>query len=131
MDALKAREDKHRVIDLPSGGGQRVAKDPIWEALSRGDDFSKLLHSRPLYLLGRSLLVDQEALYSKALQLYATRNKIAHRGEPPSDDKYFPTTSDGAKEALHTAVGVMRWFGDSSPYHIYEGFVEIEDGAIG
>ena len=126
--AVIDRATRHRFVEVANGRGDFVVKDPVWEYLASGTDFSKLLHVRPLYLMGRSILVENEALYSKALKLYATRNKIAHVGEPPTKPEYLPVNSLGAKEALRTAVDVVRWFGDCSPYYVFEGFVEVENG---
>lgn len=118
----------HRIISLPQAGGANVRKDPISDLLFEGDSFSRLLHETPLYVLGRSLLVDRPDTYRKALRLYTTRNKIAHLGAPPIDEKHFAATLAGSTEALAAAVDAVEWFGDVGPYVVWDAkFVAVKD----
>jgi len=66
--------------------------------------------------------------YQKALQLYATRNKIAHRRQPPADAKYFSVTKGGSQLGLATAIDVFGWLGDSGPYCIPTDMVYADTG---
>jgi|CXWL01.1.fsa_nt_gi hypothetical protein len=110
-----------RAVEMHASGGT-VTKDPVYEALSGASGFRSLLHARSLYSLGRSLCVDDPALYAAAVKLYETRNSIAH-GESRSDsDKVFRKSPEGATEALVTAVGVVEWFGDPGPYCVWHSF---------
>lgn len=107
--------DTIRLVALPPKGG---IKDPIYEYLSSKSDFVQLIHQLPLYLLRRSLLVEDEKLYQNARKLYATRNKIVHRGELANDEtsSYLPISETGAREAIECAIGLFRWFGVSEGY---------------
>ena len=107
-----------RLLALPPKGG---IKDPIYEYLSSKSDFVQLIHQLPLYLLRRSLLVEDERLYQNARKLYATRNKIVHRGELSNDENlssYLPISEVGAREAIECTVGLFRWFGVPEEYTI-------------
>lgn len=119
--AKLARAPRHRIVDIADRGGQ-VSKDPIFDALP--DKFRTLLHERPLYLEGRSLLLENRTTYDRALKLYTTRSKLAHRGTHAEEDgECFPLTRDGAERALRAAIDTLRWFGDPGPYVISGEFV--------
>lgn len=121
----------HRVISLPVNARADVQKDPISNLLLEGDNFSRLLHEAPLYILGRSLLVDRPDTYRRALRLYTTRNKIAHLGAQPLDEKYFPPTAEGSTEALDAAVDAIKWFGDPGPYLVWDHkFLSLDTAAV-
>ncbi len=104
-----------RIIELPQAGGAMVRKDPVYEALSARTEFSALLHERPLYLLGKSLLTEHPEIYRRALMLYSTRNKIVHRGELSGEDaaRCFSLSRGDAQIALGCAADIFRWFGES------------------
>lgn len=103
-----------RTISL-GGGGTEVQDQVYAKMLNAKEDFSQLLHLRPLYLIERSLKFDDEPLFGRAVSLYSTRNKLAHSGEVPSDSQeLLPLTPDGAMSALDTAISVFRWFGEGS-----------------
>jgi hypothetical protein len=105
-----------RVIDIPRSGGRTTQGDPVYEVLESRTKFRGLLHERPLYVTGRSLLVEQEALYQRAQRLYATRNQIAHRGEiPDAESQCFTLTRPDAVTALQTVSAIFQWFGRSAP----------------
>lgn len=127
-DVLVNRDISHRVQEIPGPGGLKVVKDPIYDAISAGDNFARLLHERPLYLKNRSLLEEDDKLYRRALSVYGTRNKIAHKGTPPNDPKHLPLSDSGAVEALETAIAVFRWLGDHGPYVPYQGLVAFPAG---
>ncbi len=115
-----------RIVSIPRSGNTTIKKDPIYTALSDTDKFSYLLHEMPLYLLRRSILIENEALYQKALKLYRTRNKIVHRGELPlaGENNFFKVNESDAKEALNCAKGVIKWFSITDDYIIPErGFI--------
>lgn len=85
-------------------------------------DLSLLLHEIPLYLSGKSLLVDNEPLYQKAIRLYKTRNRIVHRGFVPAEDtNLFNFSFSDAKIGLQTALDVCYWFGMSEVYTLPGG----------
>ncbi len=124
---LLKKDSRHRVVELPVAGGGVSRKDPVYDVLASGDAFSRLLHERPFYLFGRSLLIDEPDLYRRALQLYSTRNKIAHRGMPPSDEKYFALTVEDSTEGIQIAADVVRWFGDPRSYPTSLAMLKIPD----
>jgi hypothetical protein len=106
-----------RLVDLDIAGGGKVRKDPIYEYLTSRDDFGALLHERPLYLLQRSLMVEDQELYRVARELYKTRNKIVHRGGvATSESGTLQESQEGAEAALNCAVKIFRWFGVESDY---------------
>lgn len=126
---LERHDVRHRTISVPLGGGGSVLKDPVYDTLTEADSFPRLLHEAPLYVLGRSLLVDQPVTYRDTRRLYATRNKIAHLGAPPGDEKHFAATEQGSREALQAAVDTIAWFGDAGPYIVWDGkLVSAVDG---
>ena len=106
--------------------GEKTWKDPIYQYLIK-DDFGALLHERPLYLLNRSLLKDDQDVFRTAKELYRTRNKIVHRAELSSeinDGSYITVDKEGAKQALDCVLSVFRWFGVDSSYSLKDGFIE-------
>jgi hypothetical protein len=100
------------VMEFPQAGGVTVRKDPVYALLAEGDHFARLLHEVPAYLLRRSLLRDDPALYRRAVNLYRTRNRLSH-GQviEPGDADLLVIDSEGAFEGLETAIAVFRWFG--------------------
>jgi hypothetical protein len=101
-----------RVHDVSMSNGQLKRTDPVYDVVANGTDFKRLLHERPLYLLGRSLLVEKKPLFDLATRLYQTWNKIVHEGEPPETATHcLPLDRDGASQALRCASSVFAWFG--------------------
>jgi hypothetical protein len=105
-----------RVRSFPEGGGRQQVKDPVFAFVRERGSFAQLLNELPLYLFGRSLLLDDEPLFHAALRLYRTRNKIAHWGEPPGDGAHLQITRQGANDALETAFRAFAWFGEEGGY---------------
>jgi len=102
---------RFRLLDFTTDGGAKVTKDPVYDALSQRTDFGLLIHERSLYLLGRSVLADNQVLYTKAKKLYTTRNKIVHWGEPSAEhDAYLINTRD-AQDAISCAAKVFEYYG--------------------
>ncbi len=119
---------KWRMIEIPAGAAKTARKDPIWESLRRREDANSLLHEGALYILGRSLLVDDQQLFQLAQRLRATRNKIAHHGETPEPqaNQYLPLDSEGSSDALNCVNAVFTWLGVGHDYKLYEhGFVSL------
>ncbi|MCL4872270.1 MAG: hypothetical protein KJ063_25195 [Anaerolineae bacterium] len=106
-----------RVISSTQKGGIPVLKDPVYEFLFEKGKFAERLHQIPLYLTGKSLFVENEALYQKAIKLYRTRNKIAHLGEPPSGEQsYFEMNEEDGIAAIECAIEIMQWFGEQTNF---------------
>jgi hypothetical protein len=130
-DLLKNKKHKHlRIIkhETPSG---EVYKDPIFSFFQQQTNFSNLLHLMPLYLLKRSLMVEDKILYDAALKLYKTRNKIAHLGGTENltnnQDDYLPIDDIGALRSINTAIKIFNWFGlkHFSPLDQLDAFVKL------
>ncbi|MES2810218.1 MAG: hypothetical protein V4619_16415 [Bacteroidota bacterium] len=106
-----------------------TTKDPVWEYLAERTDFKKLLHTAPLYLINRSILLEDESLYRRLIKLYNTRNKIVHWGAPlvHNEDQLLPLNSDGASQSLDIAISVFNWLGIDRYNFIREkGFVKLK-----
>ena len=133
--SIKPNEAKEwRMISRSIGSGKAVRKDPIWELLRKRDDANSLLHEGALYILGKSLLVENEALFQRVQCLRATRNKIVHEGEPPesSSNQYLPLDTNGSSDALDCVDAVLRWLGVGCDYGLHElGLIELSRSAIG
>jgi hypothetical protein len=110
---LTGTDRRWRVVSTRYGS-QVVAKDPVYEKLRNNrSDFRGLLHELSLYVLGRSLLIENENLYQDAMKLHATRNKLAHIGDLPSSpgDQYIQLDSLGSLKSIKTAVELFGWLG--------------------
>jgi hypothetical protein len=109
---LAAQDDERfRVIALVQAGGVAVRKDPIYERLRHRSDFNVLLHELSLYVLRRSLLAEDQALYADAKRLYSTRNQLVHSGGLVENETNPPLRLDsgGAMTALQTATALFSW----------------------
>jgi len=119
-----------RISHFTLAGGHIKKKDPVFAYLAERSktDFAPLLHEMPLYLSGKSLLVDNEQLYQKAKRLYKTRNRIVHRGVVPEEDTdLFSFSFSDAKIGLQTALDVCHWFGMSEHYPLPgKGHIELK-----
>jgi hypothetical protein len=126
---IKPRDYKEwRVLEFTVHGGTKTRKDPIWEMLKQREDANSLLHEGALYVLGRSLLAENERLYQIVQKLRSTRNKIVHHGEPPNTNvhQYLSIDASGSSDALNCAIGVLTWLGFGQDYKVHEhGFVSI------
>jgi hypothetical protein len=92
---------------LPRG---KVSKgDPIYRLLTKTDNFARLLHEVPLYLLRRSMRSEDEGLYQSCERLYGQRNRLSH-GKPPKPGD-LPLERHGSLEALKVAIRAFQWFG--------------------
>ena len=102
------------VLSFIQAGGAVKKKDPIYVLLTESDNFGRLLHEAPLYLLRRSLLNEAPELYRRAKSLYGTRNRLSH-GQlvTPEDDSRLQIDSSGAMAAVQIAVEVFAWFGQT------------------
>lgn len=90
--------------------------DPIYEYLRAASNFRLYLHERPLYLSGRSLLVERKQDYDFLLRLYATRNKIAHTGGASGGEgASLRVDVKNARDAIAHVGNAIRWFGYETP----------------
>jgi hypothetical protein len=112
------RDERFRVIARTQAGGAQVLKDPIYERLRGRLDFDLLINEVTLYVLQRSLLVENEALYQRAKRLNLTRNKLVHAGvlrEPTTDD-LLALDKNGSMAALETALDLFSWLGERADF---------------
>lgn len=106
-----------RIVTFSPSARNRATKatviDPVYEFIADRGNFRNRIHEQSLYLLGRSLMLDDESLYKEAVKLYDTRNKIAHMGKLPSENigNYFQPNKADALNAINCAVKVFEWFG--------------------
>jgi hypothetical protein len=102
------------VVAMNLAGGQTTKKDPIYSLLTEQENFGRLLHEAPLYLLRRSLLCEAPALFAKAKSLYGTRNRLSH-GQPvaQANSNLLPVDPRGSNLAAQIAVDVFSWFGQT------------------
>ena len=106
---LKSNKDKKlRIIKNRDG----TYKDPILKYLLDRNDFKKLLHEVPLYLMNKSILIDNELLYQNLDKLYNTRNKIVHGNAIIYDpEKLVSVDTKGAELAMRMTIETFNWFG--------------------
>jgi hypothetical protein len=107
------KDDRFRVIELHQAGGVIVPKDPIYERLQNRSDFTVLINELSLYVLGRSLLMEDQVLFASAKRLYSTRNRIVHSGELSENESnsIYSLDEGGAMASLRTAVSLFAWLG--------------------
>lgn len=103
------------IVEFPQAGGLVQKKDPVFSLLYDNDSFQRLLHESPLYLTRRSLLVENDDLYRRALSLYRTRNRLGHGHVIPENntENLLSIDSAGALNGLETAIQVFEWFGET------------------
>lgn len=94
---------------------KKVKLDPIYEFLANRGNFGTKLVELPLYVFGKSLKDDNTLLYSSALRLYGTRNKIVHEGKPNNNlENYISLDAEGAVLSFNILVDIMKWMGDEN-----------------
>ncbi len=119
-----------RVIEIPQSGGKTIRKDPIWSYLRKRENANSLFHEGALYVLGRSLMLENHPFYQFMERLRSTRNKIVHLGEPPEQDsgEYLSIDQQGSSDALNCANEVLNWLGVGNEYKLHEsGMVEVSN----
>ena len=127
---VSSNDVRFRIIALTQAGGKSVNKDPIYEKLRSRSDFNILMHELSLYVLGRSLLADDEGLYQSGKRLYLTRNKLAHLGELPEGgaNQFYALDYKGALAAIAAAVSLFAWLGEPADFLLPEiAFVRAKD----
>ena len=115
------------ILNFALANGQAAKKDPIFSLLIESDNFGRLLHEAPLYLMRRSLLNEVPDLFRKAKSLYSTRNRLSHgQAVEPGDESRLQIDSEGATAAVQIAVDVFAWFGQTGYYIPDHRVVQIE-----
>lgn len=101
-------DSRYRVIRRNTANGEQVC-DPVFERLKKiGENIPTKMHELSLYVMGRSLLIEDEPLYSRARTLYNTRNKLVHAGIA-DDSGLLSLDQKGSFTALETAKQVHAW----------------------
>lgn len=113
---LKGTDERFRVNGLKQAGGAVVLKDPVFAFLKEKGAFSQLLHEQPLYLMGRSLLLDNPELYDTAVLVYRTRNRIAHKGVVANDEAVLSMSAQDSLKAINSVMEIFEWFREDSHY---------------
>lgn len=109
-----------RVVNVTISKNETTKKDPIFDFLWRSREFKYRLHEIPLYLLGRSLHLENDGLYQRALNIYQTRNDIVHEGVTNKKDLSFFSS----REILKDTLDVFRWFGEGKRFALpFQGSV--------
>lgn len=106
-DAIQKRKSEKK---RDSKNTSSSSDDPIYKTLKDGP-FKRLLHEVPLYLLGRSIMIEEKKLYQGLLKLYNTRNKIVHLGAPADtgNDKVLSINEEGARVAFSLLLDTFNW----------------------
>ncbi|MGA2427192.1 MAG: hypothetical protein ABSH13_01705 [Candidatus Acidiferrum sp.] len=120
-------DERFRIVELPQGD-RTIRKDPVYERLRSRPDFGVFLHELSLYILRRSLLEENQALYADAKRLYLTRNQLVHLGGLAETEPSQPYKLDarGATAALKTATALFTWLGLRDNFPLPDGkFVPI------
>ena len=123
--ALVDRPERLRVTVARLPSGEEQVHDPVYNALADQDSFRSLLHERPLYLLGRSLLVEDHGMYQRLRRLYRTRNAIVHSAQAKPDD--YPLNEDSSREAIEVVLALLRWLRLAEDFSIPGRFVFLSE----
>ncbi|TVP62422.1 MAG: hypothetical protein EA343_10935 [Nodularia sp. (in: Bacteria)] len=108
-----------RIVSFPQKKGKVVLKDPVYTMLRERARFLELLHEVALYILGKSLLLEDHTLYQKAEKIYKTRNKIAHLGELNNDVQgIFYMNDADTLQAIECTIDIFKWFGVNTDFPI-------------
>lgn len=115
--ALSAQSADLRVVNIPQNGGSVTSKDPVFDALESNAkrNFKMRLHEEPLYVMRRSMRLEQQALYDELLAVHKARNELAH-GASPNSGAGVPLDHAGARRAIDSALQAFAWFGASGRY---------------
>ncbi|HEY1816366.1 MAG TPA: hypothetical protein VGG74_28660 [Kofleriaceae bacterium] len=127
LETAFVEQPRHvRVTRRALSGDQERLTEPIYEMLSRTDGFRYLLHERPLYLLRRSLLVEDEPLYQALVKLYRTRNSVVHSSTRKTD--IFDLDEPAAAACISNVIRLLEWLGLAHDFVVPGGMLDLETG---
>ncbi len=89
-------------------------KDSVYKYLMENAKFPQLLHEVPLYLLKRSLCIDDPSLYDRLLKHKEKRNQIAHEGNSDATS----SSRKIALEVLEDTERAMKWLGIPEDFYV-------------
>jgi hypothetical protein len=115
--ALSSQSTDLRVVNIRQHGGSATTKDPVFDVLESNAkrNFKMRLHEQPLYVMRRSMRVEQQALYDELLAVHKARNELAH-GAPQNSGVGLPVDHVGARRAIDSALRAFAWFAASGRY---------------
>lgn len=117
---------QYRVVDLTTSDIKSKWCDPVYDALvgtSSRNQMRKLLHERPLYLLSKSLLIENKTLYDSIISLYKERNKIAHLGIVEMNGESRSHTLEKRASTIRDVSRLFEWYGESGRYPVLDKMV--------
>ncbi len=120
-----------RISDQATSSGTTRRLDPVFEALSATHSTGKmrrLLHELPLYLLGKSLLLEDDCLFNSLISLYKTRNEIAHLGGETIDHDFWAPNKRACLDALESVAKLFRWYGEPGEYPVPQQLLHLGPG---
>jgi len=109
-DELHGKSKRNKKQDKRYPQNYVATDDAIYKVLKDGP-FKRMLHEIPLYVLNRSIMMENPKLYQSLLKLYNTRNKIVHFGTPadPENGKLLPISEQGARTAFSLLLDTFEW----------------------
>ncbi len=97
--------------------------DPVYLALTAGQSARKmrrLLHEGALYVLGRSLMLEDPSLFEQIIKLYGARNRILHSGGTEYDTGGFFAHHRNVENTLRAVIALNRWLGGPTGFSLVE-----------
>lgn len=121
---------KYRFVERSSTPDAAPIVDPVYEAMrkSRRSQLRPLLDELPLYILGRSLLIDHKDLYDRMIALHRKRSEIAHSGETELLREGSPASQEWIAATIRDVAKVFEWFGISGRYPVLDQAVFLGQG---
>ena len=138
--ALRYELEKNHNLNINTDLGRRYiivnyntakgihTKDEIYHMLKKKNSFDTLLHEMPLYVMNRSVKLEDKELYDSLKILYSTRNKLVHEGKVPVDKNYLTINVTGAILAYRFAIRAFNWLGiNRYPHFISNYYLKISE----
>lgn len=110
-----------RLVEGADRGANAKKTDPVYEELvtyRRGGRIQRLLHEASLYVLGRSLKVDDRQLFEEIDSIFKSRNEIVHKGGSKFDQGGFFVHHRAVEANLDSVIRLHRWFAAPGEYSL-------------